>query len=248
MTTFLVTGGAAQLGRPTVCSLRAAGHDVRVLRRRGAAGALGGDLVTGRGIAAAVTGVHTVVHLASTHSARDVDASRVLVSAASAAGVTHLVYISIVGVDDIPLPYYRAKAAAERVIAGSGLPHSILRATQFHPFVERLFSAQRALLPVTLVPASTLQPIAVEEVAARLVELATGSPAGRVADIGGPEQLTGRDLATRWTRASGSRRPLVALRLPGRTFAGFAAGHALVDGPPFGHGTFDRYIAEPYPR
>lgn len=248
MTTILVTGGTAQLGRPTVAGLREAGHDVRVLSRGDSDGVLSGDLRTGRGLGRALAGVGTVVHLASTGSARDIAATRLLTTFARTARVGHLVYISIVGVDDIPFPYYLAKLEAEQVVIDAGIPHSILRATQFHSFVEGLFTAQRRILPVTLVPAFSFQPIAVDEVASRLVELATADPAGRVPDIGGPQALAALDLAGRWKRASGSHRPLVPLRIPGRTAAAFAAGHNLVPGPPFGRGTFDEYLAARYPR
>ncbi len=187
MTTILVTGCTAQLGLPTATALREAGHDVRVLSRSDTAGVLSGDLLTGRGLGRAFAGVETVVHLASTGSARDVAAARLLSAFARTARVSHLVYISIVGVDDIPLPYYRAKREAERVIVDSQIPYSILRATQFHSFLAGLFATQRRVLPVTLVPAFSFQPIAVDDVAARLAELATADPAGRAPDIGGPQ-------------------------------------------------------------
>lgn len=248
MTSILVTGGTAQLGRPTVVALRAAGHDVHILSRGDSPGVLSGDLLTGRGIGRALSGVDTVVHLASTGSARDVAATRLLTTFARTAGVGHLVYVSIVGVADIPLPYYLGKLEAEQVVVDSGIPHSILRATQFHSFVDGLFRAQRRILPVTLVPGFSLQPIAVEEVAERVAELATADPSGRAADIGGPEVLTGRELALRWKAASGSHRPLAPLRIPGRTVAAFADGHNLVPGPPFGRSTFDEYLEARYPQ
>ncbi len=247
MTSILVTGGTAQLGRPSVARLRSGGHDVRVLSRGVTGGVQSGDLLTGRGLGRALAGVETVVHLASTRSARDVAATQLLAAFARTAGVTHLVYISIVGVDDIPLPYYRAKRAAERVIVGSGIPHSVLRATQFHSFIDGLFAIQRRVLPVTLVPTFSFQPIEVDEVASRLVQLATADPAGRVPDIGGPEVLTAHDLSVRWRDATGSRRALVPLRIPGRTAAAFAAGHNLVPGPPFGRTTFEEYLSGRYP-
>ena len=205
MTTILVTGGTARLGRPTVAGLRDAGHEVRVLSRHTAGGVASGDLLTGRGLGRALAGVDTVVHLASTGSARDVAATRLLTTFARAAGVGHLVFISIVGVADIPLAYYLGKLEAEQVVVDSEIPHSILRATQFHSFLDGIFTAQRRILPVTLVPRFSFQPIAVEEVATRLVDLATADPAGRLPDIGGPQVLTGHDLAAKWKDATGSR-------------------------------------------
>jgi len=201
---------------------------------------LTGDLLTGDGLAAAMDGVATVVHLATGKD--DVRAAGSLLHAASSAGVEHLVLISIVGIDDIPLGYYRQKVAVERLVTGSGLPHTILRATQFHSFVERLFTAQRRL-PVVLAPAFELQPIAVEEVAGRLVELSGAAPAGRVPDIGGPVRSSGPELAAAWASARAVRRPIVPLRLPGRTFGGYRAGHQLVPGPAYGRVTFEEHLA-----
>jgi uncharacterized protein YbjT (DUF2867 family) len=243
MTTTLVTGATGTLGAPTLSRLRAAGHDVRALSRRTGPGLTTGDLLTGDGIPEAVRGVDTVLHLATGKRGRgDVEATRTLLEAATAAGVRHLVLISIVGIDDIPLGYYRDKVVIERLVRESGLPHSILRATQFHSFVASIFSAQR-LSPVVVAPAFPLQPIAVEEVADRLVELAGSAPAGRVADIGGPEQQAAPDLARLWARATGTRRPVVPLSLPGELVAAYRSGAALVPGPAFGRQTFAEHLA-----
>jgi len=243
MTTTLVTGATGTLGAPTVTRLRAAGHQVRALSRRSGPSLTTGDLLTGAGLGRALDGVDTVVHLATGPRGKgDVDAARTLLQAAADAGVRHLVLISIVGIDDIPLGYYRDKVVIERLVRESGLPFSLLRATQFHSFVEALFLAQR-VLPVVAAPAFPLQPIAVEEVADRLVELAGAAPAGRVADIGGPEQQSVPDLARLWARATGTRRPVVPLSLPGKLFAAYRAGSALVPGPAYGRQTFGGHLA-----
>jgi len=239
--TTLVTGATGTLGRPTVARLRAAGYDVRSLSRRTGPGLVTGDLRTGAGIAAAMAGVDTVVNLASAPHGDDV-ATRTLVAAAAAAGVQHLLHMSIVGIDRIPLRYYRSKLAAEQVVVEAGVPHTILRATQFHDFVVTLFAAQR-FTPVVLAPAFVVQPIAVEDVAARLVELAGSPPAGRVPDIGGPEVRDLRDLAFVWRRSVRTRRPVVPLILPGRTFRAYVEGHGLVPGPGYGRGTFEQHLA-----
>src|SRR5439155_13746570 len=108
----------------------------------------------------------------------------------------------------IPLPYYRYKLEAERLVAESGVPYTVLRATQFHNLVDQVLSAQR-FLPAVLAPAIPLQPIAVEEVAARLVELAEQPPVnGRVPDIGGPERRSVVELARMWKQARSMHRPV----------------------------------------
>jgi uncharacterized protein YbjT (DUF2867 family) len=243
MTTTLVTGATGALGVPTVHRLRAAGHDVRALSRRSGPGLTTADLLTGAGLREAVAGAETVLHLATGPRGKgDVEATRRLLDAATDDGVRHLVLISIVGIDDIPLGYYRDKVVIERLVRESGLPSTVLRATQFHSFVASMFTAQRRL-PVLVAPAIPLQPIAVEEVADRLAELADAAPAGRVADIGGPEQHRLPELARMWARATGARRSVLPLSLPGKLFAAYRSGAALVPGPAFGRQTFAAHLA-----
>jgi uncharacterized protein YbjT (DUF2867 family) len=98
-------------------------------------------------------------------------------------------------------------------------------------------------LPALLTPGFALQPIAASEVAARLRVLCAGSPAGRVDDIGGPEVLTGPALAQQWLESAGEQRRVWPVRLPGRTFAAYAAGHNLVPGPTYGEQTFREHLA-----
>lgn len=239
MTTILVTGGTSGPGRPTVERLRAAGHDVRVLSRAPGDGHHVGDLSTGAGLDAALAGVETVVHLA-TNRKKDLPDTERLLAAARTAGVAHLVYISIVGVDRIPYGYYVDKVANEQAIAASGIPFTILRATQFHSFpgeILGMFGNRLFLKGVSL------QPVGVVDVAERLVELATGSPAGRVADVGGPEILDATDILRRLQAAGRAPRRVLSITLPGKAFAAFAAGHHLAGLPGAGTQTFDEWLA-----
>lgn len=237
MTRILLTGGTGGLGRPTVELLRRAGRDIRILSRKPATDHAVADLDTGEGLTAALDGVHTVMHLATTRKS-DVAQTRRLLEASAAAGVRHFVYISIVGVDSIPFAYYEDKYACERLIEASGIPHTILRATQFHDFVAAFFGLR---LPVMIALDVSDQPIAVEEVAARLVEIASSTPAGRVPDIGGPEQLSVRELAAQWQRAGGTSKPVWTLRIPGKTIAAFKRGHHMTALPGYGTETFAEY-------
>ncbi len=233
--TILVTGGTGILGRPTVELLRAAGHDVRILSR-----STGGDLSTGAGVTGALEGVGTVLHLATSASTRDVRQTQRLVDAARATGVTHVVYISIVGVDTVPYSYYRAKFACEQIIEASGIPFTILRATQFHSFVAMIPRAQRRL-PVIFSLNAPDQPIKVEEVAERLVELVAAAPSGLVADIGGPQQLTVREAIAIWQRAAGTRKPVWTIPLGGKMMRAMRAGEHMPGLPGYGRGTFAEY-------
>ena len=240
MTRILVTGGTGGLGRPTVEALKAAKHSVTVLSREAGEGRVVGDLTTGVGIADALQGIHTIVHLATTRSAKDSAQTRVLLEAARAAGVEHFVFISIVGVDRIPYSYYRDKVVSETLIEESGIPHTILRATQFHDFLAA-FLRMQSRMPVLFALNVPFQPIAVEEVAHRLVELVEAGPAGRAADIGGPETRPMREFAAEWQEAHGTSRPMPLLRLPGKTIRAFKAGHHTTALPGYGTGTFANY-------
>ncbi|MGW7253084.1 SDR family oxidoreductase [Streptomyces sp. NPDC054834] len=241
MTTILVTGGTGTLGRPVTERLRADGHEVRVLSRRAQPYAV--DLREGgRGLDAAVAGADTVVHCASTPRGGDERAAANLIAAARRTGVGHLVYISIVGVDRVPLGYYKAKLAVERLIEESGLGWTVLRTTQFHDLVAQLLETL-AKPPVLLLPSGVSdQPIEVAEVAARLAELAAGAPAGRVSDMGGPEVRSFQSLARAYLKATGRRRPTMNLSLPGKTFHAFREGGHLTPQGAVGKGTFEEYL------
>ncbi|MEV6397385.1 NAD(P)H-binding protein [Streptomyces sp. NPDC051907] len=244
MTTILVTGGTGTLGRLVTERLREGGHEVRVLSRHSEPYAV--DLVKGgAGLDAAVEGVEVIVHCASSPRGGDERAAGHLIAAARRAGVRHLVYISIVGVDRVPLGYYRTKLAVERLIEDSGLGWTVLRTTQFHDLVLQILQGL-AKLPVLLLPAGLRdQPIEVSEVADRLAELALGGPAGRVADMGGPQVRTFPDLARAYLRASGRRRRLLNVRLPGKAFRAARDGGHLTPQRAVGKGTFEEFLAKP---
>ena len=244
MTTILVTGGTGTLGRLVTERLRSDGHEVRVLSRHTQPYAV--DLRKGgAGLEAAVAGVDTIVHCATTQTGGDEKAAENLVAAARQAGVGHLVYISIVGVDRVPYPYYRTKFAVEKLIEESGLGWTVLRATQFHDLLVMVFKAL-AKLPVMLLPARLSdQPVEVAEVAARLAELAVGAPAGRVEDMAGPEIRTFESLARAYLKSTGRRRAVVNVPLWGRAYREFRSGGHLSPEHAVGKGTFEEYLAGP---
>ncbi|MFF9407886.1 SDR family oxidoreductase [Streptomyces anandii] len=241
MTTILVTGGTGTLGRLVVERLRADGHEVRVLSRRTPPYAV--DLREGGpGLDAAVAGVDTVVHCASSPRGGDEEAAAHLIAAARRAGVGHLVHISIVGVDRVPLGYYRTKHAVERLVEESGLGWTVLRATQFHDLVVTLLSTL-SKSPVLLLPAGVSdQPVEVSEVADRLAELAVSPPSGRVPDMGGPEIRTFASLARAYLESTSRHRPVLNLPLPGRTYRAFRSGGHLAPANRTGKRTFEEYL------
>jgi uncharacterized protein YbjT (DUF2867 family) len=177
---ILVTGGTGTLGRRLVPRLLQAGCSVRVLTRHGRADENGvryltGDLATGEGIEPSVDGVGTIVHCAGGSKGDDALARNLLRAVSARGGTPHLVYISVVGADRIPIAsavdrtmfgYFGSKLATERVVAESGLPWTTLRATQFHDLIL-MVARQLAKLPVIPLPAgSRFQPVETDEVAA----------------------------------------------------------------------------------
>jgi uncharacterized protein YbjT (DUF2867 family) len=219
---ILVTGGTGVLGRRVVERLGSEGVRTRVFSRSGKPGTIRGDLLTGEGLEQAVQGVDSIIHCASSPFRKprqvDVEGTGRLLEAASEAGVSHLVYISIVGIDRATsYPYYRVKLETERLIEAGPIPPTILRATQFYDLV---LTAMRFLgrLPVMVVPRGFLgQPIDAGEVAGRLVDLVLSGPAGRVPDIGGPEVGTMADAARDYLMVKGSRRRIFEIPVPGKT-------------------------------
>jgi uncharacterized protein YbjT (DUF2867 family) len=256
-TPILLTGGTGTLGRLVAPLLQAAGRDVRVLSRhphepRDGVEFVTGDLATGQGIDAAVHGVETIVHCAGTAKGDD-DKARNLVRAASAAGAEHVVYISVVGADRVPVAsgldramfgYYASKRAAELVVADSGLPWTTLRATQFHDLVLTMVRGA-ARLPVVPAPAGfRFQPVDAGEVAARLVELALADPAGLVPDIAGPRVYGMDELVRGYLRATRRRRLLVPVTIPGRAARAIREGANLAPERAVGHRTWEDFLAE----
>lgn len=239
---ILLTGGMGGLGGEMVRAAENAGHTVRIASRRvrpddapAAREWARMDVETGAGVREALEGVDAVVHAASDpkrHATADVQGTRRLAEAARAAGTAHLVYVSIVGIDHIPLAYYRSKLAAERIVAASGVPHSILRATQFHSLVDTMLSGfARTPLILPLPKTFRFQSVATSEAAERLVRAAEAGPGGRLPDFGGPEVLTLGEMAEAWKAARGIRKPTVHLPLPGGLAAAFREGrNTLRDG------------------
>ena len=193
------------------------------------------------------------MHLAGSGKG-DEDKTRNLVRAASSqTRLPHLVYISVVGAERIPIDsrvdramfgYFASKRAAEKVVEDSGLPWTKMRATQFHDLIL-MEAKQMAKLPVIPLPAGfRFQPVDAGDVAARLVELTLGEPAGLVPDIGGPRVYGVAELLRGYLRATQRRRLIVPVRLPGKAARAFRGGANLAPEQAVGHRTWEEFLAE----
>jgi uncharacterized protein YbjT (DUF2867 family) len=245
---ILLTGGTGTLGRLVVPRLREAGCNVRVLSRsshesRDGIEYVTGDLLKGEGIQPAVDGAEIILHLAGGPKGDD-EATRNLVRAASRARVQHLVHISVLGADRVPLSYFRSKLGAERAVADSGLPRTTLRAAQFHDLVLNVVQ-KMVKLPVIPVPGGLrFEPVDSDEVAARLVELTLGKPAGLVPDLAGPKVYGMAELIREYLQARGMRRPMMPVRRPGKAVRAYRAGENLsVERAAVGKRTWEDFLA-----
>lgn len=218
-TPVLVTGGTGTLGRHVVDELLDAHVPARVLTRRFDAVTEAqisvGDLRTGAGLRDGVEGVGAVIHCATSTRGRDVDVDgleRLCNALAAHNPSAHLVHVSIVGCWESPLPYYRVKAEAETVVGQSSRPFTVVRATQFHQFVERICGAHLGPFGIGM-RGLRFAPCDPQWVAQRLVDVALEDPAvaqtadGSTLELAGPEILSARDLAVLTAHLSGRPTP-----------------------------------------
>ena len=208
---IVVIGGTGLIGSKLVTKLKQHGHEAVAASPKS-----GVNAVTGEGLAAALAGADVVVDVANAPSwepAAVLDffqrSSTNLVAAEAAAGVKHHVALSIVGTERSPdNSYFRAKLAQETIIKSSSVPYSIVRATQFFEFLGAI--AETAVVEGKIVvPSALFQPIAAEDVADRLAEVAMGRPLNGTIDIAGPEKAPFNEFIARRLKASGDARPVV---------------------------------------
>ncbi|MGC9668983.1 SDR family oxidoreductase [Planosporangium sp. 12N6] len=225
-----VIGGTGLIGSQVVQKLTAAGHGAVP-----AASSTGVDLITGKGLDQALEGADVVVNVANspTFDEASLDFFRTsmnnLLAAGEHAGVRHQVILSIVGVDRVPrLDYYRAKALQEDLLRQGPTPYSIVRATQFFEFMDAVVSWSADDTTVRL-PATRLQPIAAADVAAAVVDVATGTPLRGIRTVAGPDVFALDELGRITLAARQDHRTVITDDTAGM-FAG-VTGDVLIAGP-----------------
>ena len=207
---IVVLGGGGLIGTGLVKRLRERGHEVVAASRSS-----GIDAVTGAGLATALAGANVVVDVANSPSFEDAAvleffeaSSRNLLAAGAASGVRHHVALSVVGADRLPdSGYMRAKVAQESLINASKVPYTILRATQFFEFLGPIAGPGTGTVRL---PSAPMQPLAADDVAAALADVAMGSPANGVLEVAGPESLSIAAFVGKALAASGDKRTVVA--------------------------------------
>jgi uncharacterized protein YbjT (DUF2867 family) len=194
---IVVIGGTGVLGSKVVQKLMDHGHDAVAASPK-----TGVNTLTGEGLADALTGADVVVDVSNSPSFDDdpvmeffTKSTTNLEAAAKAAGIKHYVAVSIVGSDQLPKSgYLRAKVAQEKLIEESGIPYSIVRATQFAEFTDAI-TASMTMGDEVRVPDALIQPIAAEDLAAEVARVAEGEPLGGIENIGGPEKMSFEQMA-----------------------------------------------------
>jgi uncharacterized protein YbjT (DUF2867 family) len=236
-----IAGATGSIGGPAAEELARRGHEVRRLSRSSSEYPI--DLETGAGLSEALDGCEVLLDASNggpaENAAREIliEGGRRLLDAAASAGVGHHICISIVGIERVRqgYPYYRVKIEQEALAEASGIPYSIVRATQFHTLLDMLFTGT-CRYRLLLGGAAKIQPVDPGEVAAVLADRAEGGPIGGRETVAGPEVLELGEMARRWKRARGARAAVVPAPLPPKLGRAVRGG-ALTDSSPDHRGT-----------
>ncbi|MEW9580236.1 SDR family oxidoreductase [Paraburkholderia sp. DGU8] len=226
---IVVIGGTGLTGSKTVAILRLGGHEVVA-----ASPSRGVNTITGEGLKEAMTGAQAVIDLSNAPSNEPktaleffVTSGRNLLAAESAANVRHHVALSIVGADRVPdQGYFRAKVAQEKLIEASGIPYTIVRSTQFLEFLGGIADASTDGSVVSLTP-NLFQPVAADDVAAIVAEVACADPRNGIVEIAGPERAPFNEIVARYLASIGDPRDVVQ-DLDARYFGGRLEEKSLV--------------------
>jgi uncharacterized protein YbjT (DUF2867 family) len=225
----VVIGGTGLIGSKTVANLRQGGHAVTA-----ASPNTGVNTITGQGLKEAMAGTQVVIDLANSPSFEDravleffETSGRNLLAAEGAAGVRRHVALSIVGTDRTPdNGYFRAKVAQERLIEKSGIPYTIIRSTQFMEFL-RAIADSGAKGNIVRISPGLFQPIASDDVAAIVADVALAAPRNGIVEIAGPERAPFNEIVARYLKAVGDPRQVVS-DPEARYYGGRVEEHSLV--------------------
>jgi uncharacterized protein YbjT (DUF2867 family) len=208
---IVVIGGTGLIGSKTVAILRQGGHEVLAASPNS-----GVNTITGEGLNEALAGAQVVIDLANSPSFEDKavleffeTSGRNLLAAEAAANVRHHVALSIVAIDRTDNGYFRAKVAQEKLVKASGVPYTIVRSTQFMEFLRGIADSSAEGNKVRL-PAILFQPIASDDVAASVADVALAPPRNGIVEIAGPERAPFNEIVARYLKAVGDPREVVS--------------------------------------
>jgi uncharacterized protein YbjT (DUF2867 family) len=247
---IVVIGGTGRIGSRVVTRLKQQGHEAIA-----AAPETGVNTLTGEGLAEVLAGAQVVVDVANS-SSFDAEpamsffqtAGRVLLAAEKVAGVRHHVALSVVGTERLQASgYFRAKLVQEELIKASGIPYTLLRSTQFFPFVSWIIESGAAGNEIRL-PAAFIQPVSADDVADALAEIATSPPTNAILEVAGPDLYRIDCLAEAFLSAKGDGRKVITD--PAATYAGAVLEDKTLtpgDHPRIGKASFEDWLRAEIP-
>ncbi|WP_075618472.1 SDR family oxidoreductase [Paenisporosarcina indica] len=246
---ILVTGSTGLLGSALLNQLSSSAYKIKITSRSKREQSapfewVYSDLLSGDGIEEAVKGVDVIIHAATSplKNSRIVEVSGFGEFLGKIQHIKHFIYPSIVGIDEIPFKYYKLKYEAEDLLKNSSIPHTIVRATQFHNFVEKSFLS-KPLFKRYIVPGNMkFQSVDVSEFANHLIGLVDKGPQGRTDDFGGPDILTLREMAELKIRINNETNKVQTFSLPGELYKSFKNGKNTNDNQKMGKITFEDYL------
>ncbi|MEH7884120.1 NAD(P)H-binding protein [Bacillus sp. JJ1609] len=246
---ILITGSTGQLGTALINKLKSSHYNVRLTSRRKPEGIASfewvySDLFSGEGLEEAINGVDVIIHAATSpmKNSKIIDVSGFEKFISKLEHIKHFIYPSIVGIEDIPFTYYRHKHEAEQVLQKSFVPYTIVRATQFHSFVDQLLLS-KPLFSRYFVPGSIkFQSVEVEDFANHLISLFDKGPQGKIDDFGGPEIITLREMAELKNTINNETNKVVSLPFPGKLYKALLEGKNTNSNQRMGKVTFEEYL------
>ena len=245
---ILVTGSTGQLGSVLLNQLKGSDYKVKITSRR-KPGRMGhfewvySDLLSGEGLEEVVKDVDVLIHAATspTKNSKNIEVTGFENFLSKLKHIKHFIYPSIVGIEEIPLKYYKLKYEAE-LLKNSSIPYTIVRATQFHGFVENLFLS-KPLFKRYVIPGSIkFQSISVDEFAKHLIDLINKGPQGRTNTFGGPVIMTLREMAELKIKTNNETNKIFNIFLPGKLYKSFCDGKNTNSFQIAGRITFEEHL------
>ncbi|MBT2642842.1 SDR family oxidoreductase [Bacillus sp. ISL-41] len=247
---ILVTGSTGQLGSTLLKQLKGSDYKIKITSRRKPEG-LGqfdwvySDLSSGEGLEEAIKDVDVIIHAATSpiKNSKMVEVLGFKEFLGKMKHIKHLIYPSIVGIDEIPFKYYKQKYEAEELLKNSSIPHTIVRATQFHNFVEDLFIS-KPLFKRYIVPGNfKFQSVDVSEFASHLIGLVEKDTQGRADDFGGPEIMTLKEMVELKIKKNNESNRVLSIPFPGKLYQSISEGRNTNSFRKMGKITFEEYLS-----
>ncbi|MCM3694531.1 SDR family oxidoreductase [Neobacillus niacini] len=244
----LVTGATGQLGSALLKQLKNTNYEVTITSRRKPDNLnfdwVYSDFLTGEGLEAAINEMDVIIHTATSprKDSKIIDVSEFGNFLNMCQHIKHFIYPSIVGIENIPMKYYKHKYQAEELLKNSSVPHTIIRATQFHRFIESLFLS-KPFFKKYFVPGNfRFQSVDVVDFANHLIKMIDDGPQGIADDFGGPEILTLREMADLKIKVNNESNNVVSFSFPGKLYKSFLEGKNTNEHKKVGKLTFEEYL------